>query len=85
MMKRKLFVIPAVVLGMMALLAGCGSKTPLTMDMAEDGSSCTITFDKATLDENTMTGTLTVGETDNIVVEQEMEGDGTGKIGRAHV
>lgn len=72
--------IPAVVLGMTALLAGCGSKTPLTMDMAEDGSSCTITFDKATLDENTMTGTLTVGENDNIVVEQKMEGDGSGTV-----
>ncbi|MBE6010432.1 MAG: hypothetical protein E7236_07225 [Lachnospiraceae bacterium] len=80
MVKKKLFVIPAVVLGITALLAGCGSKTPLTMDMAEDGSSCTITFDKATLDENTMTGTLTVGENDTVVVEQEMEGDGTGTV-----
>ena len=80
MMKKKLFVIPAVIIGIAALLAGCGSKTPLTMDMAEDGSSCTITFDKATLDENTMTGTLTVGENDTVVVEQEMEGDGTGTV-----
>lgn len=63
------------------LLAGCtGSGSLLAMDMAEDGSSCAITFDNATEDDFTSAGTLTVGEGETIIVDQAIEEGGSATV-----
>lgn len=76
-MRKKLVLIPAVMLCAALILGGCGSeKLTMIVDIAEDGKSCNITADKADENGMTMSGSLIIGENDKIIITQEFEEGG---------
>lgn len=75
------WIITLTIFGAMLLLVGCGASTSaLLLEVADDGSSATVTAENAEADTSTFGGTLVVNEGDCVEIAADFEEEGEMRV-----